>query len=82
VIAVNGWNEDFKGWGKEDTEIVARLWFNGTKIKKLKFAAITYHLWHPSLSRQRIEMNEKLLSDCLENKKRWCRNGLVKNEKT
>ena len=81
VLDINGWNEDFTGWGKEDTEIVARLCFYGTKIKKLKFAAITYHLWHPHLSRKRIEMNEILLSDCLENKKNWCKNGLVKGEK-
>jgi len=55
VIAVNGWNEDFIGWGKEDTEIVARLWNSGVSLKKLKFSGITYHLWHPILSRQQIK---------------------------
>lgn len=81
VLDINGWNEDFTGWGKEDTEIVARLWFNGMNLKKLKFSGITYHLWHPNLSRQRITKNEALLSECFENKSTWCSNGLVKGEK-
>lgn len=81
IVAVNGWNEDFEGWGKEDTELVARLWFNDIKLKKLKFAGITYHLWHPHLSRQRIDKNEKLLLECIENKSNWCKNGLIKDEK-
>lgn len=81
VVEVNGWNEDFTGWGKEDTEIVARLWFNGVKLKKLKFSGITYHLWHPHLSRQQITKNEELLSECIENKSVWCSNGLFKGEK-
>ena len=81
IVAVNGWNEDFEGWGKEDTELVARLYFYGIKLKKLKFAGITYHLWHPFLSRQQLTKNEELLSECLKNKSKWCSNGLVKNEK-
>lgn len=80
ILAVNGWNEDFIGWGLEDTEIVARLWINGIKLKKLKFSGITYHLWHKHLSRQRINKNEELLSHCLENKISWCFNGLSKSE--
>lgn len=81
IVAVNGWNENFEGWGKEDTELVARLHFYGLKLKKLKFAGITYHLWHPHLSRQRITNNQELLSNCVENNSGWCRNGLVKAEK-
>ena len=82
VVAVNGWNEDFEGWGKEDTELVARLWHNGVRLKKLKLSGITYHLWHPHLSRQRIRKNEKLLSECIKNKTNWCNNGLIKRKKS
>lgn len=78
LFAVNGWNEDFNGWGKEDTELVARLSFNGIKLKKMKFAGITYHLWHPFLSREMVKKNEGLLTDTILNKRNWCPNGLIK----
>ncbi|HKJ79955.1 MAG TPA: glycosyltransferase family 2 protein [Prolixibacteraceae bacterium] len=79
IIEINGWNEDFEGWGKEDTEIVARLSFKGIKLKKLKFAGITYHLWHKFLSRKKVPSNELLLTDCIIKHNKWCRNGLVKS---
>jgi glycosyltransferase involved in cell wall biosynthesis len=34
LVKVNGWNESFTGWGYEDTELVARLYNSGLKIKK------------------------------------------------
>lgn len=78
---INGWNENFTGWGMEDTELVARLWLKGIKLKKLKFAGITYHLWHPHLSRQQIHKNEELLANCFKSRKSWCDNGLIKDKK-
>src|SRR5690606_7255597 len=37
AIAVNGYNEDFEGWGPEDKEFVARLLNYGLKKRFLKF---------------------------------------------
>jgi hypothetical protein len=80
LMAVNGWNESFTGWGFEDSELVARLWHSGVSIRKLKFAGITYHLWHPDNVRQHLEENLKLLGQTLRNRSTWCSNGLIKDE--
>jgi glycosyltransferase involved in cell wall biosynthesis len=78
LMAVNGWNESFAGWGFEDTEVVARLYFSGVVIRKLKFSAITYHIWHPFSDRSALKENRKLLMECIDNRLSWCENGLVK----
>lgn len=82
IIAVNGWNEDFIGWGKEDTELVARLFHYGIRFKKLKFSGLTYHLWHPVLNRSKVNINEKLLQASIKKKLVWCNNGLSPKEDT
>jgi glycosyltransferase involved in cell wall biosynthesis len=46
IVRVNGYNEDMEGWGREDTELVARLMNSGVRRKNLKFAAVSYHLHH------------------------------------
>ncbi len=73
---VNGWNEDFIGWGREDTELVIRLMNNNIVLKKIKFQALTYHLWHPVACRNEIEKNQSRLMDTLINKRIRCKNGL------
>jgi glycosyltransferase involved in cell wall biosynthesis len=46
VVRVNGYDEDIKGWGREDTELIARLMNSGVRRRNLKFAAVSYHLHH------------------------------------
>ena len=47
AIAVNGYDEEFKGWGHEDTDFTMRLHRNGVRKRNLRYAALIYHLWHP-----------------------------------
>jgi glycosyltransferase involved in cell wall biosynthesis len=82
MLAVNGWNESFTGWGLEDTELVTRLFNNSITIRKLKFAGITYHLWHSVSTRAQLVENRNLLSYTVNNHLTWCANGLIKGEKT
>ena len=74
---VNGWNEDFIGWGLEDTELVARLFNAGIRLKKIKFAAIVSHLWHPTANRSSLSRNRRLLMKTVEEKIMRCKNGIV-----
>lgn len=76
ILAVNGWNEEFSGWGLEDTELVARLLNNEVILKKIKFQAVTYHLWHEIQSREQIFKNQKLLDRVVTENLRWCDKGL------
>ncbi|SHF97368.1 Glycosyltransferase involved in cell wall bisynthesis [Mariniphaga anaerophila] len=78
ILAVNGWNEDFQGWGMEDTELVARLFNQGLIFKKIKFQAITYHLWHKIESREKVSTNQLLLEKTVTEKLKWCSYGLKK----
>ena len=73
---VNGFNEDFVGWGREDSEFSARMLNYGIKRKNLKFKAVTYHLHHKINSRKAIQTNDRILKNTLKNHLAWCENGL------
>ena len=68
LVAVNGYNENFNGWGREDSELVARLYNLGLKKKTLKFGGIVFHLYHKENERAQLEANERLLRKTLEEK--------------
>lgn len=57
IICVNGYNENFTGWGAEDKELVVRLIKYGVKKKFLKFGGVVYHLWHSFNSRDSLLQN-------------------------
>ena len=46
IIAINGYDEFFEGWGGEDGDLGRRLKAHGLKKRHLKFAGIVFHLWH------------------------------------
>lgn len=79
ALAVNGYNEDIAGWGREDTEFVARLTFAGIKRRKLKFAAKQYHLYHTEASRDQLDDNDAILAATIKNRTHHCENGLDKH---
>lgn len=78
LISVNGYNEDFVGWGKEDSELAIRLMNNNVKKRFIKFGAICYHLHHSKVSREREETNDVLMLKTANDKITWAKNGLDK----
>jgi len=78
AIKVNGYNEDFVGWGPEDKEFVARLLNLGVKKRFLKFGAIVFHLWHKINSRGNLLANELIFEETKFEKKTFCSNGVHK----
>lgn len=62
-IAVNGYDESFEGWGREDDDLTHRFARNGCYIRDLRFKGIIYHLWHASDVNQNMENNMLLCSD-------------------
>ncbi len=78
ILAVNGFNEDFVGWGREDSELAVRLFVYGLKRKGHPFMAICYHLWHEEQNRNRLSINDELLRMAVQAHGYTCRNGLVK----
>ena len=73
---VNGFNEDFIGWGREDSEFAVRLMNAGIHRKDIKFHAIAYHLYHAENTRDSLSENHKRLQEAIENNKIWCESGL------
>lgn len=73
---VNGYNEAFEGWGREDSEFAARLLNAGLRRRKLKFAGVGYHLWHPECSRDAVPEHERALHAIVAGRVVRCARGL------
>lgn len=76
ALAVNGFNNRFVGWGREDSEFVTRLYHNGIKRHNLKFSAIAYHLYHPEANRAALPENDALLQHTLQSQSTYCEDGV------
>jgi glycosyltransferase involved in cell wall biosynthesis len=79
VVRVNGFDEDFVGWGREDSEFVARLQHAGLERLQLKFAAIGYHLWHREEPREALPRNQQILEQTLATRRIRCTNGIAQH---
>ncbi len=76
AIKINGYNNDFTGWGKEDDEFCLRLENAGIRKRTLKFGAIAYHLHHRLVEREQIQENIALLEETRLKKIKICKNGI------
>ena len=76
ALAVNGFNNEFVGWGREDSEFVARCYHAGMKRHNLKFAGVAYHLWHHEAERDSLPQNDALLQQTLFEGKIRCEDGI------
>ncbi len=76
LVAVNGFNEDFVGWGREDSELAVRLYRYGLTRKTHPFRAVCFHLWHEENARDRLEANDELLRGAVDGSGYRCRNGI------
>jgi glycosyltransferase involved in cell wall biosynthesis len=76
AIRVNGFDERFVGWGREDSEFVARLVRAGLRRRKLKFGGVMYHLWHAEQPRDALEANDRILAEALAEAGTRCAQGI------
>lgn len=77
-IKVNGYNEAFKGWGKEDSELAVRLLNNGVEGKRIRYRGIVYHIWHENESRSRESHNKSIQEKAITENSTQCGNGIHK----
>lgn len=78
LIAINGFDEGYEGWGREDSDVCARLYNLGLSRKMLYGRAIVYHLNHKENPRHKLEENNKRLIQTISNKIVECKNGIKK----
>jgi len=76
IFAVNGFNEEFEGWGREDSELAVRFFNYGLKRRSHAFAAICFHLWHAENNRDRLALNDALLAEIRAAETYYCARGL------
>ncbi len=65
---INGYYNGFEGWGWEDYEFAERLINAGIQKKRLKWAAVGYHIFHPLSSRGNFEPNEQIYRETVNQK--------------
>jgi glycosyltransferase involved in cell wall biosynthesis len=77
-ISVNGYNEDFVGWGREDSELGRRFHNYGLSNRRLKNIAIVYHIYHFEKPKDKLDENHQMEVDAVQNKTVSCKHGIDK----
>ena len=62
---VDGFDAAFSGWGREDSDIIVRLFRSGVRRKDGRFATGVLHLWHPENDRSYLPENESRLEQVI-----------------
>ncbi len=75
-LAVNGYDEAFEGWGREDTDLVLRLHRRGLRRRYFKLRGVAYHLHHRERSRDALGRNDELLRRAAESGRERCERGV------
>jgi glycosyltransferase involved in cell wall biosynthesis len=76
LLTVDGYDADYAGWGKEDSDIVVRLLRAGVTRKDGNFATGVIHLWHAEADRSALPENERKLAQIIEGDSVRARRGL------
>lgn len=76
LMKVNGYNESFKGWGKEDNELAVRLQNAGLKLRFIKFGAVVYHLHHKVADLSAVPANEEKLQQTIDRQVTFVPDGM------
>ncbi|MDE1171158.1 MAG: glycosyltransferase family 2 protein [Verrucomicrobium sp.] len=73
---VNGYDETYTGFGREDSDLGARLFHLGRDRKNVHGRAILYHMNHPIYSREGTPANDARLAETLRTGRIACERGL------
>lgn len=78
ALKVNGYNEDFEGWGREDSEFALRLINSGVNSRRIRYKGIVFHIYHYEKPKNKLEENNHIEYQTITLKKTWCENGINK----
>jgi len=76
IVAVNGFDENYTGWGGEDSDIGTRLYHLGRQRKFVYGRAITFHLNHPPAPRNHHAAAMEKLAETIASRRIRCERGL------
>jgi GT2 family glycosyltransferase len=75
MLAINGFDESYEGYGREDTDVEIRLQNLGLKIRSGKNLCLQFHLWHEP--RAFTPVNENLLEEARRTGRVKAKRGLT-----
>jgi glycosyltransferase involved in cell wall biosynthesis len=73
---VDGFDAEFSGWGREDSDLIVRLLRAGVRRKDGTFLTGVLHLWHAEADRSRLAENERKLAASIANRGERAQRGL------
>lgn len=73
---VDGFDSDYAGWGREDSDLLVRLLHAGVRRKDGVFASGVLHLWHPAADRSWLPDNDRKLDEARSAQRVRARRGL------
>jgi glycosyltransferase involved in cell wall biosynthesis len=73
---IDGFDADYMGWGKEDSDVIIRLLHAGVRRKEGLFSTGVIHLWHPEADRSQLSKNEHKLAEVVAGHRIRAKRGL------
>ncbi len=64
-FSVNGFDEDYQGWGHEDADLAVRLIRSGVYRKEGIYSTAVFHLWHAMADRVSLKKNVSRLQQII-----------------
>jgi glycosyltransferase involved in cell wall biosynthesis len=75
-LKVDGFDESFSGWGREDSDFAIRLIRAGVRLKDGRFSVPVLHLWHRENDRSKLAENDDRLAELLASDRTRARRGV------
>ena len=79
-LEANGFEENFEGWGYEDSDLIVRLLHAGLKRISGRFATTVIHLWHSSNKSLLEEGNWKRLQETIDSDRSKAQLGIEQHQ--
>lgn len=80
-LDINGFDEDYQGFGDEDADLGIRVINLGGFIRSVRNLANVYHLAHPGtwhMGTEQFKHNAMIKQRRIDNKEAYCKNGIEK----
>ena len=74
MLSINGFDEAYEGYGREDSDVEIRLQNLGLRIQSLRGLAIQFHVWHAR--RAFTPTNDSRLEDVRRSRRVRCERGI------
>ena len=76
IVRVNGYDETLEGWGREDSELAARLINAGVRRRNIKFSAVAWHLHHATQAATAVSRNHSMFERTVRERRVRCERGI------